>query len=546
MPSMASVLLAATLLIGGAAPSALASPNPNVWFYPQTGHSLTMGFARFVGDHGGTALTGMPLTEEISEHGVVVQYFQHMRLEWRPERATGDQVSVGALGIELGKMQPAAAVPAGKQGAMYFPATGHSVTDAFLTFYRTHEGAVLLGTPITEELTEGGAVVQYFSNAELQWRADTGVTLGDLGTVAAATRGWTPTAAPLAPVTAPSDAQRVAAGSPGPLPVPTVAARVSPLSASIIPASFLPGGRGHLVVPVLMYHHIGSWPSQYSVSTANFQAQLAWLQANGYQAVSLHQLLAGLYGPAPLPAKPVVISIDDGYPDAAGDARQVLLQHHMTATFFIPTVQSALTAATLRQMDSEGFDIEAHSRTHPDLTMLNDSAAWNEIAGSKQDLERILGHQVDIFAYPYGAVNARIVALMQRAGFHSGILAGGGRAYSTAYPFDEPRLLVDRGDDLANFAAKVNGQPYRDTLNIGGTPATRTGDGQPKPEYQPVPAPAPAGAATYPNSNYSSGTGSASTGDGIPPTSNGPASGPADASGSDPSTEPVGHGARFV
>jgi peptidoglycan/xylan/chitin deacetylase (PgdA/CDA1 family) len=185
-------------------------------------------------------------------------------------------------------------------------------------------------------------------------------------------------------------------------------------------------------------------------------------------------------------------------------------------------------------MDQEGFDIEAHSRTHPDLTRLNDTAAWNEIAGSKQDLERMLGHPVDLFAYPYGAVNAHVVALLQRAGFRGGILAGGGRSYSTSYPFAEPRIMVDRGDDLANFVAKVVGRPYRDTLNIGSAPNT-TNAAQPKPEYHPAPAPVPTVAPDG---------GDAGNGGGASPPNGGGLDG--GSTGSDPTSGPAGHGTIYV
>jgi peptidoglycan/xylan/chitin deacetylase (PgdA/CDA1 family) len=549
-------LLAAVALLLLAVSPAGAAPLPSAWFYPQTGHTLTMGFARFVGTHGGTDLAGLPITDEIDEHGVEVQYFQHLRLEWRPDRPVGDQVVVGTLGLELGKAQPPVAPSASNPGSTFFPATGHTLADGFLAFYQAHDGAALLGAPITEELSEGGATVQYFSNAELVWRATSGVTLGDLGTLAATARGWKSTAPPLAPASAPAGAQQVTPGGPGPLPGQSFATGPASFGPGVIPATMQPGGRGHRVLPVLMYHHIGPWPSPYSVSTASFTAQLDWLQANGYQAISLHQLYAGLFGPAPLPDKPVVISIDDGYPDAATNARQILLQHHMTATFFIPTVQTPLSAATLRQMDGEGFDIEAHSRTHPDLTTLNDTAAWSEIDGSKQDLARILGHPVDLFAYPYGAVNAHVVALLQRAGYRGGILAGGGGAYSTATPYYEPRVLVDRGDDLANFIAKVTGRPYRNTLDVPGATSSGQGDGQPTPDYRPAPvSPAPttgtgvgpaAGAPAPTNSGDGSGV---STGDGADdggPPASGPASSPADTPGSDQSSEPSGHGELYV
>lgn len=534
MVKLYSALLAAFLLLGaGAGPAGAAGAT--IWYYPQSGHSMTMGFARFVGDLGGTDLAGLPITEEIEEHGVVVQYFQNLRLEWHPQRPAGKRVVVGTLGLELGKAQPPVAAPTSGSSVIFFPGSGHTLADGFLAYYEAHAGPTLLGAPISEELVEHGAVVQYFSNAELQWRAGSAVTLGTLGSTAATARGWTVQAPPLAPIAPPAGAKQVTAGVSGPVPSVPIAPDMKSVKGIARPVTVLPGTLTTLDLPVLMYHHIGSWPSAYSVSTANFTAQLDWLQANGYQAINLRQAYAAIYGTGEMPAKPVVLSIDDGYPDAATNARQVLLQHHMTATFFIPTVQSPLAAATLRQMDREGFDLEAHSRTHPDLTRLNDTAAWNEIAGSKQDLERILGHQVDLFAYPYGAVNGHVVALLQRAGFRGGILASGGRSYSTAYPFAEPRIMVDRGDDLANFIAKVVGRPYRNTLQSISVPNSKYAV-QPNPEFRP--APAPTGSSRSGSSGNGGYAGTAS-----PPDTGARDSG---ATGSDPTSGPVGHGAIYV
>src|SRR6185437_13581968 len=132
-------------------------------------------------------------------------------------------------------------------------------------------------------------------------------------------RGWTPARPPLAPVAPPPGAQTTDVAAAAPVGLPANGAPASAVAA---------GSRESIAVPVLMYHHIGSWPSPYSVSAANFAAQLTWLQANGYQAVTVRQLVAALSGPAVLPAKPVAISIDDGYDDAATTARDLLKQFH--------------------------------------------------------------------------------------------------------------------------------------------------------------------------------------------------------------------------
>ncbi|NMK47552.1 poly-beta-1,6-N-acetyl-D-glucosamine N-deacetylase PgaB [Achromobacter sp. Bel] len=50
-----------------------------------------------------------------------------------------------------------------------------------------------------------------------------------------------------------------------------------------------------------------------SVRTDRLVDQLAWLRANGYQAVSVDQILAARQGGKPLPDRAVLLSFDDGY-----------------------------------------------------------------------------------------------------------------------------------------------------------------------------------------------------------------------------------------
>lgn len=69
-------------------------------------------------------------------------------------------------------------------------------------------------------------------------------------------------------------------------------------------------------VLALAYHDVedaDASQAYMSVRTANLIEQLAWLKANGYQAVSVDQLLAARQGGPALPDKAVLLSFDDGY-----------------------------------------------------------------------------------------------------------------------------------------------------------------------------------------------------------------------------------------
>jgi peptidoglycan/xylan/chitin deacetylase (PgdA/CDA1 family) len=67
-----------------------------------------------------------------------------------------------------------------------------------------------------------------------------------------------------------------------------------------------------------------------------------------------------------------------------------------------------MTAAQLRRWSSEGIEIGAHSRSHPDLTTIGAGRLVEEIAGSAEDLQRLLGLRPISFAYPYGAFDEKV------------------------------------------------------------------------------------------------------------------------------------------
>jgi hypothetical protein len=70
-------------------------------------------------------------------------------------------------------------------------------------------------------------------------------------------------------------------------------------------------------VPILEYHVLGSAPAgapypELYVSRPDFHQQMDWLDGHGYQAVTLEEVEDAWYDGGTLPAKPVVVSFDDG------------------------------------------------------------------------------------------------------------------------------------------------------------------------------------------------------------------------------------------
>lgn len=101
-----------------------------------------------------------------------------------------------------------------------------------------------------------------------------------------------------------------------------------------------------------------------------------------------------------------------------------------------------ITTEQLKSVAARGHQIGAHSRTHADLTQLSESAARDEIAGSRADLQA-LGHSVSTFAYPYGALNPSVRKLAQQAGFSAARGTNHGYIDATTDRYNLPAYDID-------------------------------------------------------------------------------------------------------
>lgn len=78
-----------------------------------------------------------------------------------------------------------AATPTGGPGTVYFPVTGHNVAGDFLQFWHDNGALERLGYPVSEEVTEGARVKQYFERGTIEYTPGSGMTFGRLGAEAA-------------------------------------------------------------------------------------------------------------------------------------------------------------------------------------------------------------------------------------------------------------------------------------------------------------------------------------------------------------------------
>lgn len=107
-----------------------AATDANCTFYPQTGHRLCFGFQDYWNANGGLPIFGYPISEEFTENGLTVQYFERARFEFHPANSDAYKVQLGLLGsnaaqtagVSRGPVPQSATVPTYSPGLWYVPA----------------------------------------------------------------------------------------------------------------------------------------------------------------------------------------------------------------------------------------------------------------------------------------------------------------------------------------------------------------------------------------------------------------------------------------
>ena len=160
-----------------ATPTETPEPRPleNACF-TETSKCVSGRFLSYWRQNGGLAVFGFPLTDQITENGRPVQYFERQRFELHPENAAPYDVLLGRLGDELLKRQgidwftlPKAT--GAQPGCRFFAETGHNVCDqaggpSFLRYWSANglefdgrngkspaESLALFGLPLTEPIS---------------------------------------------------------------------------------------------------------------------------------------------------------------------------------------------------------------------------------------------------------------------------------------------------------------------------------------------------------------------------------------------------------
>lgn len=234
------------------------------------------------------------------------------------------------------------------------------------------------------------------------------------------------------------------------------------------PPIVLPPGPSAVRVPILMYHYLRVNPDfndrlgfALSVTPSDFAAQMDWLERNGYHPITFDDLNRYLSGQRGLPARPVILTFDDGYADFYTTALPILRAHDFAAVAYVVSGfigQSAyMTAGQIVDADRTGVEIGAHTVNHINLANQSPDGMRFQLTASKEALEHLLGHPVRSLCYPSGRFSPAVIAAAQAAGYRDATTTKYGSVRTLADRYTWGRLRVNGGESLDEFASAVLG-----------------------------------------------------------------------------------------
>lgn len=216
-------------------------------------------------------------------------------------------------------------------------------------------------------------------------------------------------------------------------------------------------------VPILMYHVVAAppagapWPLLY-VRPAQFRAQVRALARAGFHAVTLEELFAHWRVGWRLPRKPIVLTFDDGYRSDLTAALPALRRLRWPAVLNLLVANEkpvwGLRPRAVRRLIRAGWEVDAHTLTHRDLTTLAPVDLRHEVAGSRAAIRRRFHVPVLFFCYPSGRFDAQVERAVAAAGYAGATTELPGLA-RPGDPYALARVRVNGGETGASLVAQL-------------------------------------------------------------------------------------------
>lgn len=223
-------------------------------------------------------------------------------------------------------------------------------------------------------------------------------------------------------------------------------------------------------IPVLNYHRIVldkdialCKKESYVVPESAFREQMQYLKKHGFTTIDLDDFLHYREHREELPARPVIITFDDGYENNYLHAYPILREHGFKAVIYSVSDPGAdffsgfeiperlLTPGQMKELSDNGISIQGHTATHPHLKDLSDADIHRELSVCKSALEAVTGRPVRHMAIPYGSYDRRLFPIARQVGYKTLEVPGRGTINPDTDPYHLGRMAVHGGTSMAEF-----------------------------------------------------------------------------------------------
>jgi peptidoglycan/xylan/chitin deacetylase (PgdA/CDA1 family) len=187
-------------------------------------------------------------------------------------------------------------------------------------------------------------------------------------------------------------------------------------------------------VAVLGYHEFSETEPETAmrIRSSKFREQLETIRELGFAIIPMSDFISWKKGEKTIPAKSVVITIDDGWKSVYTDAYPILKEFGYPFTIYlykdyIDGGGKALTTAMIKEMIKNGATIGSHSTSHPYPQTVKkyikqgakeyDQFLDVEMSDSKRFLEKQFKKNVTTYAYPGGFFTDEMLIKAEQIGY---------------------------------------------------------------------------------------------------------------------------------
>ena len=209
----------------------------------------------------------------------------------------------------------------------------------------------------------------------------------------------------------------------------------------------------YIKVPIIMYHSILKDPARsnkYTITPAVLEEDLKYIKANGYETITISDLISYVYDDKPLPPKPIILTFDDGHYNNYGYLYPLLEKYDMKAVIsivgsytdkFSETNEANLNYSYLRwkdinelissgRIEFQNHTYNLHDNTHGRIGAKKKNGESDDeykkileedINKLQNEFKENTGYVPTCFTYPFGGISNSSLDIIKELGFKASL-----------------------------------------------------------------------------------------------------------------------------